>query len=109
MKKVFRSQTPGDVKTIEDADGVNDQDPAVDDASAARIAELEGHNAQLSAALALANSQLQDLQTVPSRVQAVLQPRVIGQDWSSMTSTEAAARGARGTVLCSDGYYVGPA
>lgn len=105
--KIHKPQTPGTDRSREDDHSVHDQEPG-DDASAARVAELESQVAQLSAALAEANSQLHGLQTVPSRVHAVLQPRIIGEDWTRMSSAEAAARGARGTVLCSDGYYVGP-
>jgi hypothetical protein len=34
------------------------------------------------------------------------EPRLIGENWGSMTAAEAKARGCKKTVLCADGYYV---
>lgn len=74
---------------------------------AAKVAQLEADNAQLSAALADANSKLQAVQTVPAALAQVESgPRLIGEDWSNRTSAEAKAAGVTHTVLCADGYFV---
>ena len=77
---------------------------AASDDAAARIAQLEQQLAQANAM----NEQLMDRQgadtagapAVPKEV------KMIGEDWSGMTSAQAKASGVTKTVLCSDGYYV---
>lgn len=76
------------------------------DDSAARIAELEGTVAQQAALISQLNAQLQGMQTVPAALPQAEAPRIVGEDWSSMTSAEAKARGCTKTVLCRDGYFV---
>lgn len=78
-----------------------------DDASAARIAELESTVAQQAALISDLNGKLQGLETVPARAPNVdAGPRLIGVDWSSMTAAEAQAKGCTMRVLCSDGYFI---
>ena len=95
-------QIPGDPAAAPD-----DSAPAPDDASAARIAELESQLAQQAAVISQLNAQAASLATVPNSAPAVVgERRLIGEDWSSKTTSDAAAAGVRQTVLCSDGYFV---
>lgn len=94
-------QIPGDDAALSSGEA-----SAPDDGSAARVAELEAENAQLRAALGDANSQLQAVQSVPSKPITIEGERLIGENWASMTSAQAKAKGCNKTVLCSDGYYV---
>lgn len=97
-------QTPGDPAADPVADGAA---PAIDDGSAARIAELEAMVAQQAALISQLNGQLQALATVPSAPVTVGgERRIIGEDWSDRTAAEAEAAGVKSTVLCKDGYYV---
>ncbi len=97
-------QTPGDPAADPAADGAG---TAVDDASAARIAELEATVAQQAALISQLNGELQGLATVPKTDAPVIgERRIIGEDWGSKTTAEAHAAGVKQTVLCSDGYYV---
>ena len=74
---------------------------------AAQITALEAENAQLKALVCDLQEQLRVLATVPSTpVKVDTGSRLIGQDWSRMTSAEAKAAGCTQRVLCSDGYYV---
>lgn len=100
---------PKDTPVVEvpgSADTPNDLPVETTDDLAAKVAQLEADNAQLSAALADANSKLQALQTVPTPLAKAAGQRIIGEDWSNKTSAEAKAAGVTHTVLCSDGYYV---
>lgn len=82
-------QTPGEEST--------------DDDSAAKVASLELENRQLLAE----NARLTELLNQPVVAAAVPKAKVqLGADWSSMTSTEAKAKGCTERVLCSDGWYV---
>lgn len=97
-------QVPGDPSATPTADGAG---PAADDATAARLAELETIVAQQAALISQLTAQAAAVATVPAA--AVPTPgerRIIGVDWSSKTSAEAKEMGASQTVLCSDGYYV---
>lgn len=48
-----------------------------------------------------------EVTTVPSAPITVGgERRIIGEDWSSKTASEAHAAGVDKTVMCSDGYYV---
>lgn len=101
----LKVQVPGDIAA---ADIYDAGAPAVDDASAARIAELEAMLAQQSAMISQLNASVQATSTVPSVAaqDPASQPRIIGEDWVSKTSAEAAAAGVTKPVLCSDGYFV---
>ena len=97
-------QTPGG-----DANQSTDGSTAAqDDASAARIAELEATVAQQAALISQLNAQVAAVATVPAAPAAdpAGERRIIGEDWSSKTTAEAQAAGVKRTVLCSDGYYV---
>lgn len=98
-------QTPGDPTASAQTDGAG---PAVDDASAARIAELEATVAQQAALISDLSAKLAAVATVPQAAPAaaVGEARFIGDDWRSRTSEEARQAGVDRTVLCSDGYYV---
>ena len=98
-------QTPGDpAAAVASADGGA---PAVDDASAARITELEAMVAQQAAMISQLNASVSAVSTVPAAPAEVIgETRMIGEDWRSKTSAEAKAAGVTRTVLCSDGYYV---
>ena len=92
-----------------DASPMSDHTPAVESADdlAARLAAADATIAQLGAALAQANAQLQAVQTVPvPMAQVDAGPRLIGDDWSTKTSAQAQAAGVKRTVLCADGYFV---
>lgn len=96
-------QTPGDPVTIS-SDGAT---PAFDDASAARVAELEATVAQQAALISQLNAQVASVATVPNAPAATPGVRrTIGEDWGARTTVDAAAAGVKVTVLCSDGYYV---
>lgn len=97
-------QTPGDPAASAAADEAG---PTADDASAARIAELEASVAQQAALISDLSAKLASVATVPqSAPPAPGERRFIGEDWTSKTSEEARAAGVDRTVLCSDGYYV---
>jgi hypothetical protein len=96
-------QVPGD-PTAAPTDGAA---PAADDASAARIAELEAAVAQQAALISQLNAQAAYVATVPNAAPPTPGVRrTIGVDYSSKTSAEAREDGVSTTVLCSDGYYV---
>lgn len=97
--------TPGDapVEAAPAAPALNNVDEAPD------VAALKAENAQLRATVELLNQQLMDIadgQAAPSQTAEPKEARLIGQDWSSMTSAEARAKGCTQTVLCRDGYYI---
>lgn len=75
-----------------------------EDDAAARIAQLEQQLAQANAL----NEQLMDAQGADTAgaPPAAKEVRMIGEDWSQMTSAQAKASGVTRTVLCSDGYFV---
>jgi len=64
-----------------------------------QVKQLEAVNAELQ-------NQLDTLKTVPSAPAGAPAPRIIGEDWSTMTAAEAQARGCTQRVLCRDGYYI---
>lgn len=78
--------------------------------SAATIAALQTENAQLRAQVDLLNAHIQDFADGTAKPQAQAaepkEARLIGEDWSNMTSAEAKAAGCTMKVLCRDGYYV---
>ncbi len=97
-------QVPGDPAATPSADG---SAAAPDDASAARIAELEAVVAQQNAMISQLSAQAAAVATVPAAAAPVIgERRFIGEDWSTKTAAEAKAMGVDRTVLCSDGYYV---
>lgn len=98
-------QTPGDPAADPAVDGAG---TAVDDGSAARIAELEATVAQQSALISQISAQAAAQATVPSAPakDPAGERRIIGEDWGSNTCADAHAAGVTKTVLCSDGYYV---
>lgn len=94
-------QTPGD-PAVAAPDGA-----LPDDASAARVAELEATVAQQAALISQLNAQVASVATVPNAPAATPGVRrTIGEDWGSKTTADAAEAGVKVTVLCSDGYYV---
>lgn len=99
-------QTPGDPNAA--AAAADGSAPAVDDASAAKIAELEAVVAQQSALISQLSAQAAAVATVPAAPaeDPAGERRIIGEDWSNKTAAEAKAAGVTRTVLCSDGYYV---
>lgn len=79
------------------------------DADSADVAALKTENAQLRATVELLNQQLMDAadgQAASPQPAAPREPRLIGQDWSSMTAAEAEAKGCTQRVLCRDGYFI---
>lgn len=99
--QVLNVQIPGDPVASPDAA------PFADDASAARIAELEATVSQLNALVSELNGRLQGVATVPAPDAAPIGVRrIIGENWGDKTAAEAQAAGVTYTVLCSDGYYV---
>jgi hypothetical protein len=104
MAKDLIIETPGASAAHADADTGPDESAGD---LAAKLAAADATIAQLSAALADANSKLQAAQTVPAPLsQPSTGARLIGEDWSGKTSAEARAAGVDRPVLCSDGYYV---
>jgi hypothetical protein len=98
-------QVPGDPAAAAGADG---SASATDDASAARITELETTVAQQSALISQLSAAAAAVATVPTppAKDPAGERRIIGEDWSAKTTSEAHAAGVKQTVLCSDGYYV---
>lgn len=79
------------------------------DADSPELAALKTENAQLRATVELLNQQLMDAadgQAAAQRPAEPKEPRLIGQDWSTMTAAEAQAKGCTERVLCRDGYFI---
>lgn len=105
----LKIETPGDTP-VPSAPPVVSAGTATADDSAATIAALQTENAQLRAQVNLLNAHIQDFADGTAKPQAQAaepkEARLIGEDWSNMTSAEAKAAGCKMKVLCRDGYYV---
>jgi hypothetical protein len=94
-------ETPGDTLVTTTALNTDGDSP--------ELAALKTENAQLRATVELLNQQLMDIadgQATAQRPAEPKEPRLIGEDWSTMTAAEAHAKGCTQRVLCRDGYYI---
>lgn len=84
--------------------------PALDtSADSPELVALKTENAQLRATVEMLNEQLMDVadgQAAAQRPAEPKEPRLIGENWSSMTAAQAHAKGCTQRVLCMDGYYI---
>lgn len=79
------------------------------DGDSPEVTALKTENAQLRATVEALNQNLMDIadgQAAPQRQAEPKEPRLIGENWSSLTAAEAKAKGCTVTVLCRDGYFV---
>lgn len=103
----LKIETPGDglaaTETATTTTALNNADDLPE------VAALKTENAQLRATVELLNQQLSDAaesQSATPRAAEPAPPRLIGEDWSSMTAAEAQAKGCTQRVLCRDGYFI---
>ena len=105
----LKIETPGDGPTAEPvvaplaAAALNNADDSPE------LAALKTENAQLRATVELLNQQLMDAadgQVAAQKPAEPKPPRLIGQDWSTMSAAEAQAAGCTQRVLCRDGYFI---
>jgi hypothetical protein len=107
MPEDLKIETPGDTPV---PDALETAAPALNNADdSSELAALKTENAQLRATVELLNQQLADAsvdRAESAQPAEPAPPRLIGEDWSSMTAAEAQAAGCKSRVLCRDGYFI---